>query len=178
MKWALARAWRSGKLGAEQDINARWLACVPPRSRVAACWQPRKCAGCRVCAWFALEDDPLFNAGTGSVLNRAGEAEMDASVMTGHDLGFGGVAALSRVRNPILVARAVMEHSGHALLAGEGALRFAREQGFDDYDPITPQALQEYRRSYRAVASRYSGGSGVGCSGPVVLPLRRPAACC
>jgi L-asparaginase / beta-aspartyl-peptidase len=94
-----------------------------------------------------LEDDPLFNAGTGSVLNRDGEVEMDAAVMTGHDLGFGAVAAIRRVRHPVLVARQVMERSGHALLVGEGAVRFAREQGFGDYDPITAEARSAFQRA-------------------------------
>jgi beta-aspartyl-peptidase (threonine type) len=94
-----------------------------------------------------LEDDPLFNAGTGSVLNRDGEVEMDAAVMTGHDLRFGAVAAIRRVRNPVLVARQVMERSGHALLVGEGAVRFAREHGFGDCDPITAEALSAFQRA-------------------------------
>ncbi len=87
-----------------------------------------------------LEDNPLFNAGTGSVLNLDGQAEMDASVMRGHDLACGAVAALTRVRNPVRVARRVMENSAHVMLAGEGALRFARAQGCDDYDPVTERA--------------------------------------
>ena len=99
-----------------------------------------------VCACVVmLEDDPLFNAGTGSVLNRDGDAEMDASVATGHDLGFGAVAAIRRVRNPVLVARRVLERSDHVLLAGDGALQFARGQGFDDYDPVTAQARAEWQ---------------------------------
>ena len=100
-----------------------------------------------VAAVVALEDDPLFNAGTGSVLNRNGDVEMDAGVATGHDLGFGAVAAIRRVRNPILIARKVLELSGHVLLAGDGALQFAREQGFDDYDPATAQARAEWQRA-------------------------------
>lgn len=95
-------------------------------------------------AVVALEDDPVFNAGTGSVLNRDGEVEMDASVMSGPDLSFGAIAAIARVRNPVLVARAVMERSGHALLVGTGALRFAREHGFADYDPITEAARNDF----------------------------------
>jgi beta-aspartyl-peptidase (threonine type) len=98
-------------------------------------------------AVVVLEDDALFNAGTGSVLNRDGEVEMDAAVMTGHDLAFGAVAAIRRVRNPVLVARRVMERSGHALLAGEGAVRFAREQGFGDYDPATADARAAWERA-------------------------------
>jgi beta-aspartyl-peptidase (threonine type) len=80
-----------------------------------------------VCAAVVLlEDDPLFNAGTGCVLNRDGIAEMDAAVMVGADLRCGGVAAITRVRNPVLVARRVMEATAHVLLVGAGATAFAR----------------------------------------------------
>jgi beta-aspartyl-peptidase (threonine type) len=65
---------------------------------------------------------------------------MDASVMTGTDLRCGGVAAIRRVRNPILVARRVMEETPHVLLAGRGATAFARSHGFRDYDPVTRAA--------------------------------------
>jgi len=95
----------------------------------------------------ALEEDRVFNAGTGSVLNRDGEAEMDAAVMTGHDLAFGAVAAIRRVRNPVLVARQVMERSGHALLVGEGADEFARTCGFADYDPVTAEGRAAWERA-------------------------------
>jgi beta-aspartyl-peptidase (threonine type) len=99
-----------------------------------------------VCAAVVvLEDDPLFNAGTGSVLNRDGEAEMDASVMTGEDLRCGGVAAIARVKNPILVARKVMEATPHVLLAGPSATAFARAQGFADFDPVTRESLRRFR---------------------------------
>jgi beta-aspartyl-peptidase (threonine type) len=92
-----------------------------------------------------LEDDPLFNAGTGSVLNAEGEVEMDASIMAGDDLRCGGVACLRRVRNPVLVARRVMETTDWVLLAGEGALRFARAQGFADYDPVTERRRAQWK---------------------------------
>jgi beta-aspartyl-peptidase (threonine type) len=88
----------------------------------------------------ALEDDALFNAGTGSVLNAAGEVEMDASVMAGDTLAAGGVACIRRVRNPVLVARRVMEATDCVLLAGAAATAFAREQGFADFDPGLPRA--------------------------------------
>jgi beta-aspartyl-peptidase (threonine type) len=88
----------------------------------------------------ALEDDPLFNAGTGSVLNAEGKVEMDASVMAGDSLAAGGVACLTRVRNPVLVARRVMEATDCVLLAGPAATAFAREQGFGDHDPGLPSA--------------------------------------
>jgi beta-aspartyl-peptidase (threonine type) len=92
-----------------------------------------------------LEDDPPFNAGTGSVLTTAGEAEMDAAVMTG-DGGCGAVANLARVRHPIAVARAVMERTDHVMLVGAGALAFARAAGFPDWDPVTPERRERWER--------------------------------
>jgi beta-aspartyl-peptidase (threonine type) len=80
-------------------------------------------------AVVVLEDSPLFNAGRGSSFNSDGEIEMDASIMEGATLRAGAVAAVQRIRNPILAARAVMESSPHVLLAGSGAERFAREHG-------------------------------------------------
>jgi L-asparaginase / beta-aspartyl-peptidase len=92
-----------------------------------------------VCATVvALEDNPIFNAGTGAVLNFDGFCELDASVMESRDLGFGAVSGLQRVRNPVLVARKVMEETDHVMLTGEGAQRFARVMGFPDHDPVTP----------------------------------------
>jgi L-asparaginase / beta-aspartyl-peptidase len=98
-----------------------------------------------VAAVVALEDDPLFNAGTGACLNLDGEVEMDAQVMVGEGLWAGGIAALQRVRNPVLVARRVMERTGNVMLSGAGALRFARAMGFDDYDPVTPRSRARWR---------------------------------
>jgi L-asparaginase / beta-aspartyl-peptidase len=80
-------------------------------------------------AVVVLEDSPLFNAGRGSCLNSDGEVEMDASIMDGAALRAGAVAAVRRIRNPIRAARAVMEKSGHVLLAAGGAERFARQHG-------------------------------------------------
>jgi len=143
MTWSLvlhggAGDWRPERLPAALS----GLRIAAERGR--ACLERGAAALDAVCEAVAvLEDDPIFNAGTGSVLNRDGEVEMDASVMNGADLSFGAVAAIARVRNPVLVARCVMERSGHALLAGAGALRFAREHGFDDYDPIAEIARAE-----------------------------------
>jgi L-asparaginase / beta-aspartyl-peptidase len=83
----------------------------------------------------ALEDDPLFNAGRGSVFTAAGTQEMDAAVMDGRDRRAGAVAGIFGPRNPILAARAVMEFSDHVLLIGEGALAFCRQQGVAFADP-------------------------------------------
>ncbi|MBM6593686.1 isoaspartyl peptidase/L-asparaginase family protein [Microvirga pudoricolor] len=80
-------------------------------------------------AVMALEDEPLFNAGRGAVYTSAGKQEMDAAIMDGRDRAAGAVAGILGPKNPILAARAVMEHSGHVLLIGESALEFCRRQG-------------------------------------------------
>jgi len=83
-----------------------------------------------VCAAVvALEDDPLFNAGRGACYNTDEEHELDAAVMDGATRRAGAVAAVNRIRNPVLAARAVMEQSRHVLLVGRGAERFARAHG-------------------------------------------------
>lgn len=78
-----------------------------------------------------LEDNPLFNAGKGAVFNSAGEHELDASIMDGRTLDGGAVAGVVTVRNPINLARLVMEKTHHVLLAGPGAEQFATEQKVD-----------------------------------------------
>jgi beta-aspartyl-peptidase (threonine type) len=75
-----------------------------------------------------LEDSPYFNAGKGAVFNAEGGHELDASIMEGHTRRAGAVAGVSTVRHPIRLARAVMEHSPHVLLAGKGAEEFAQTQ--------------------------------------------------
>lgn len=77
----------------------------------------------------SLEDNPYFNAGRGAVLNRDGVAELDASIMDGKTLAAGAVTGIKHVRNPIELARAVMEKSPHVMLMGAGAEEFALEQG-------------------------------------------------
>src|SRR5262245_32234378 len=86
-------------------------------------------------AVVVLEDNPLFNAGTGSTLNSLGKVEMDAAIMEGQSLRAGAVAAASGIRNPIKLARRVMEDGRHVMLAGDGALMFAREIGVPDCAP-------------------------------------------
>jgi beta-aspartyl-peptidase (threonine type) len=93
-----------------------------------------------------LEDDPLFNAGRGAVLTIEGTVELDASIMDGEQLRAGAVAAVRQVRNPIRLARRVLEDTPHVFLVGDGADRFAREAGValvaNDYF-ITPDRLQQ-----------------------------------
>ena len=92
-----------------------------------------------------LEDDPAFDAGTGSVLCRDGRIEMDAALMDGRDLGVGAVACVREIKNPIRLAREVLK-SEHVLLVGEGAHRFAWERGLSPCDPTALVVERERRR--------------------------------
>ena len=84
---------------------------------------------------MVLENAPYFNAGKGAVFTHEGKNELDASIMTGHDLNAGAVGGVTNVKNPILAARAVMEKSPHVMLSGTGAELFAEEQGLELVDP-------------------------------------------
>ena len=93
-----------------------------------------------------LEDDPVFNAGCGSVLNQRGEAEMDAAIMDGRNLAVGAVAAVRRIANPIQLARYVMTECEHVMLIGEGAMDFAEQCGMElhpDSYFATPERMEE-----------------------------------
>jgi L-asparaginase/beta-aspartyl-peptidase (threonine type) len=93
-----------------------------------------------------LEDDPRFNAGTGANIRLDGKTiQMDAACMDGASGGFGAVAAIERVKNPVLVARRVMD-TPHILIVGEGATRFARAMGFPDYDPTCAENRARFKR--------------------------------
>lgn len=85
-------------------------------------------------AVIPMENDPLFNAGVGSVYTAAFEHELDASIMDGRDRNAGSVAGVKRVRNPVLAARAVMDESEHVMFAGEGADAFAEAAGLEMVD--------------------------------------------
>lgn len=79
-------------------------------------------------AVISLEDCILFNAGRGAVFTKTGTHEMDASIMDGASLQAGAITCVKQVKNPVVLARAVMEKSEHVMLSGEGALQFAKEQ--------------------------------------------------
>jgi beta-aspartyl-peptidase (threonine type) len=107
-------------------------------------------------AVLVLEDSPHFNAGRGAVFNAEGRNELDAAIMHGPGQRAGAVAALTRVRNPILAARAVMEHSPHVFMIGAGAEQFAREQGLAMVRPSwyrTEQRWLEYQDARRKAAA-------------------------
>ena len=95
-----------------------------------------------------LENDDTFDAGRGSFVNMVGDVELEASIMDGSTLMAGAVAAVQNIKNPILLARAIMEKSEHVLLAGIGATRFAREHGVKTCghdDLITDRELARWR---------------------------------
>jgi beta-aspartyl-peptidase (threonine type) len=79
----------------------------------------------------SLEDFPMFNAGRGSVFNNAGKHEMDASIMEGKELDAGAVSGVSNIKNPVKLARSVMQQSEHVMLSGTGAEIFARQQNIE-----------------------------------------------
>jgi beta-aspartyl-peptidase (threonine type) len=135
------------------------------RAAAVAGWQVLSTGGAALDAVEAavrvLEDDQQFNAGRGSVLNRDGRVEMDASIMEGDRLQCGAVAAVQRIANPITLARRVLDAGRHILLVGEGALAFARSAGIAECDPaalVTDR--QQKRHAERARRSTIGGTVG------------------
>ena len=117
---------------------------------------------------MVMEDSPLFNAGKGAVFTHEGTVELDASVMDGKTLGAGAIAGITDIRNPILLARTVMEKSEHVFLTGKGASQFAVEQGFKlvpnsyFYTDKRYQQLQELLKKERKTGTNDKHGT-VGC---------------
>jgi len=111
-------------------------------------------------AILILEDDPVFNAGFGSMLNADGEAEMDAAIMEGKHLGAGAVAAIQGVRHPITVARRLLK-TDTVLLSGDGAHRFAVDQNLELCRP-EEMIHEEQVAEWRAHRAKH-GSDTVGC---------------
>jgi beta-aspartyl-peptidase (threonine type) len=108
-----------------------------------------------------LEDDPAFNAGRGSVFTAEGRIECDAAIMDGRDRDAGAVAGVTATRNPVSLARAVMERSPHVLLTGHGADGFSREQGLEQAD-LDWFAIAERRRQLEEMLGNPDGAFDVG----------------
>jgi beta-aspartyl-peptidase (threonine type) len=121
-----------------------------------------------IAAVRTLEDDPRFNAGTGACLTRAGTIELDASIMEGTTLRGGAVTCLPPFREPIAIARAVMDDGTHVLYAAEGARRFALDHGFAEVDAaaLTTEAARERLDQWKR--GQVDGGWAGGTVGAVV----------
>jgi L-asparaginase / beta-aspartyl-peptidase len=109
-----------------------------------------------------LEDDPRFNAGTGGALTCLGTLELDAAIMDGTSLRAGAVCGLPPFKNPIDVARAVLDDARHVLFCGEGAAEFARSKGFQPVDPsrmITDAARESLARTLAHNSANWAAGT-------------------
>jgi beta-aspartyl-peptidase (threonine type) len=104
-----------------------------------------------------LEDDPHFNAGKGAVFTHDGRNELDSSLMDGATLRAGAVAGVHTVKNPVLLARAVMEKSEHVMMVGDGAEIFAREQGIEQVDPAYFRTEKRWQQLQRALKEEAAG---------------------
>ena len=103
-----------------------------------------------------MEDDPTFDAGRGSFVNSIGEIELDASIMDGTTFRAGAIAAVQNIRNPISLARVIMDKSEHILLAGRGAVRFAEEHGItrcSKEDLLVGRELERWKEIQRSKKS-------------------------
>ena len=126
-------------------------------------------------AIVVLEDDPLFDAGVGSHLNRDGRVQLDAILMDGETLKAGAVAAVEHIRNPIRLARCILEQSPHMMLVASGAEQFATENGLPLCDPaelITERARAAWRLRRESEPSARRVDVAQGTVGAVALDLR------
>ena len=119
-----------------------------------------------------LEDDPHFNAGRGAVFTFDGTNELDAAIMDGRMRAAGAVSSATRTRNPIGLARAVMEKSPHIFLSGAGADQFSIEQGLEQADPswfATPERLRQLGEMKARTSSPFDAELKYGTVGAVAL---------
>ena len=153
------------------------------RDAVAAGWAVLREEGGAVAAVEAavraMEDDPRFNAGRGSVLTADGTVEMDASIMEGDALRNGAVACVTAMRHPVTLARLIMEEGRHSLFVGEGAMARARALGQPECDPeelVTDARRQQLEsvigNSGGNTGANTGGNSGGGTVGAVALDRR------
>jgi beta-aspartyl-peptidase (threonine type) len=156
--------------GAGADPGDREELRTGVRMAVLAGWSLLASGGSAVdaveAAVVVLEDHPRFNAGRGSVLTTEGTVEMDASIMEGGRLDCGAVAAVSRVANPVRLARRVLDDGRHVLLVGAGAHAFARRIGLPECDPAS--LVTEGQRRRHGERARQAAGTA-GTVGAVAL---------
>lgn len=120
-----------------------------------------------IAAVNSLEDCPLFNAGRGAVLSADGLCELDASIMNGRTLEAGAVTGVRKIRNPINLARDIMEKSAHVMMAGRGAEKFAETLGY----PLVPNAYfqTDFRRAQLQQAQALGNGATPTSAGRVTF---------
>jgi beta-aspartyl-peptidase (threonine type) len=126
------------RAGLRRALDRGWAILNAGGSSLDACEQ----------AIVELEDEPVFDAGVGAYLNRDGRPQLDAILMDGATLNAGAVAAVERIRNPIRLARLVLDRSESIFLVGTGAEQFASEHGLQFCDPsdlITPFELERWK---------------------------------
>lgn len=128
--------WKSVRNGIQESVTRGFEKLMETNDPELACVE----------AIMVLEDNPIFNAGTGSVLTLDGICEMDALIMNGKKLEIGGVAGIKNVKNPIYVAYKVMKETDHVLLVGEGASLFAKIIGIPEFNPVTPERIQQLKK--------------------------------
>lgn len=146
------------EMSAEREAEYRAALAEALEAGYAALRDGRTAVDAVEAAILVMEDSPLFNAGKGSSFNIEGYNELDASIMDGRTLDAGAVAVVRNVRNPITLARLVMEQSPHVLMAAEGAERFARDQGLE---PVPPHYFWTARR-WEALQRRIEEGTVYG----------------
>lgn len=141
-----AGSMERGKLSPEQDTATRAGLTAALEAGSAVLAKGGSAMDAVSAAIILMEDDPHFNAGKGAVFTYKGVNELDASIMDGKTMGAGAVTGARYTKNPILLARAVMEHSPHVFLSREGADEFSREQGLPQVNPdyfATPERWRQ-----------------------------------
>ena len=146
-----------GLLTPEQDATARAGLAAALEAGAAVLAADGRALDAVEAAVRVLEDDPYFNAGRGSVFTGEGTIELDAAIMDGEGRHAGAVAGVTATRNPVSLARAVMERSPHVLLAGAGADAFSAEQGLEQAGPDWFATLERREQLDRMKADSASG---------------------
>lgn len=176
--WALAVHGGAGmferdRLGPQRDREMRAALVRALRAGGTVLADGGKALDAVEAAVCVLEDDPHFNAGRGAVFTDAGTIELDAAIMDGRDRRAGAVAGVQCARNPVTLARAVMERSPHAFLVGAGADRFASEMRLELADPAYFQTgerwrqLQDLKARGNATGGRFDAAVKYGTVGAV-----------
>lgn len=160
-RWTLvihggAGAMERGKLTEQQDSEIRAALSQSLDAGSAVLAQGGTALDAVSAAIMVLENDPHFNAGHGATFTYKGVNELDASIMDGKTLDAGAVTGARYTKNPILLARAVMENSPHVFLSREGSDEFSREQGLEQVDPDYFATAERWRQLEELKADRKS----------------------